>query len=332
MGKKNKWKKASANGNGKIEIEEVKPRNKLAIILPWELERQIVAAAWAVKGEIAGWADAEVDEEMREITITRIAIPEQKASGAHAEVSAQQTFDLIKAGELDVTKGIVSWHSHVDFAAEPSDVDKRFFWSMAAQMPVFVGIVMNRKGQWTPNVWCKTRFGAYLLESEMLFEPAPEPESVELYEKLAKERVKEPWENNKNERRYVYQRKDGVYTWYNYETKEQVILEEKDLLPTDDVHRYADQKWGVKELKWMRHGVTCWKNKSSFHCDANECPQKECTYDVQFEGYPGLKSYCDEHMEEIEDILKDPKHVGTNAEALFWVRTLVGLGGRPFGI
>lgn len=165
------------------------------IEVPWDIRCQILAAVRAVNGEIAGWAEADVNMQTGRIRLTKIGIPEQEASGGDAEVEAEQTFELAKLGELDLTRAIVSWHSHPGGGQPtPSGIDDRLYRKLGDMMPVFVGIVTNKEGLWHAEVWLKTPMGSVKMLAPVLAEYPLVPNVAEVAA-LAKERCKSRYQN-----------------------------------------------------------------------------------------------------------------------------------------
>jgi proteasome lid subunit RPN8/RPN11 len=300
---KDKGKKQEGTKESKESVQML--TKKVAIIIPWEIERQILAAAHAAPGEIAGWADAEIDRAKMTISLSRIGIPSQEVGGLHATVSAEQTHELFLKGELDPAKAIVSWHSHVDMEASLSSVDIEMCRTMSALMPVFVALVMNRENKWGGEVWAKTSFGAVRLSPDFQFAFAPEPESVVEVERLVKERIK-----RKAEKRYIHHRPDGGYETYDKVQQKMVEITKNDLTPEDEVIERSGHHgnmslwsgnckpdWEIKEVKYFRQYEKTWV-----------CREKSCALAVDGKimigkGYD-IRGYCNKHIETIRRILE----------------------------
>jgi len=99
---------------------------KPKLIIPKHIEERLNQYVQSVPSEIAGMGAVEYNQETGEITVTEIAIYEQKVTGGTADLSSEALakfqMDLIKAGKSP-SKWRLWWHSHNDMQAFFSGTD-----------------------------------------------------------------------------------------------------------------------------------------------------------------------------------------------------------------
>ncbi len=169
---------------------EILKDEKVRVIIPWDVHQAIKAIVREVKTEVAGWAEAEVVEGV--IVLTRVAVPEQEASGGHAYIDGSQTLPLHANGELDITKAIVSWHSHVGMSAFASGTDEEAYRNLSSMMPLVVGLVTNKNDDWWSRVFVKTPWGGIELKPKLLLAEPPEAKEINEWAKEMAKRVQPP--------------------------------------------------------------------------------------------------------------------------------------------
>lgn len=288
------------------------------VVLPWKERNEILAAAKATHGEIAGWGEAEVDVIGQTITLGRIAIPEQEAGAANAEIDGAQTHELALAGELDLSKAIVSWHSHVNMDAAPSPVDTQLYRKASDMMPVFVGIVMNKKNMWWVEVWVKTAMGPLRFRPILEFQD-PIAAPMEHIEELVKKRLKEPprkdysrynksqWRGNQfflDETLQVWSRLVGrfVDAPKGYNGPSGRYGEDPLNGPDPEIRPYAGHSNNF--IVWEFLGVTAYllPMLPKHDCEEETC-DKPAHFRLVFTETKGPRSYCADHAQEIRTIL-----------------------------
>ena len=252
---------------------------KIEIRFPWLEFRKIRALVEAMDTEVSGWCDAVVVD--GRVQILRTAVPKQTVSSGHAIIDARQSVECAVLGELDIERAIVSWHSHNTMSAFVSGVDGPTFDRFAATMPIFVGLVTNKAGDWKAEVRVRTSVGLVVLEGKVTYEAQVDPPEVATFVELGKSRAT-------TAAAAATDSKEGDYSegWPEYPRAYSPGIG----------HGYAGVGMGFYKGKfsWSRPGITVYEKPSQFACDRAFCKSVESDFSIELDKQVGIITFCED--------------------------------------
>ena len=105
--------------------------------------------------EIAGWGHYTKDKGIYKLA----PLPKQIISGAEVDTFPDE---ILRDTEYDISDMTVQWHSHVDFAPNPSGTDEALIRKAMELFPYLISIIVNCKNEYTAMLNIKKSGEIYL--------------------------------------------------------------------------------------------------------------------------------------------------------------------------